>query len=361
MARDGSGKPPSGAGRTKPRLPRNLYWRGDVIWARIKVSGVDHRRPLRTANVGEAQKRLEAFREEISHLAYWGESRRSWKDAVVHYVEDIMPDAVRASTATRYLTSLRMVDSELGELYLDEITNKRIGALVRARKRQGATNATVRRDLTAISRVLSAASAQGWVEANVAKAWERDTIPERRDPIGRVTDEDVARFLAKAPPVFGRVVLLLLQTGMRQGEALSLRRSQVDHQNSEIHLPRTKSRPRVIQVSDAAMGTIKGTPASLATDHVFVAATGGPYRNFPSRFRQIAITAGTRFRCHDLRHEFAIRELENGRDIYDLSRHLGHSSVKVTEIYLDYVNEAGAQMRAQRRRFGAKGDAGEEA
>ncbi len=42
----------------------------------------------------------------------------------------------------------------------------------------------------------------------------------------------------------------------------------------------------------------------------------------------------TRFRIHDLRHAFAIRWLKAGGDIYRLSRHLGHTSVKTTEIYL---------------------------
>ncbi|MCR9071398.1 MAG: site-specific integrase, partial [Alphaproteobacteria bacterium] len=74
-----------------------------------------------------------------------------------------------------------------------------------------------------------------------------------------------------------------------------------------------------------------------------------------SRFREIGQRAGTSFRCHDLRHEFAIRELESGRDIYDLSRHLGHSSVKTTELYLDYVDRSGAQTRAQKRRFSREG------
>jgi len=43
------------------------------------------------------------------------------------------------------------------------------------------------------------------------------------------------------------------------------------------------------------------------------------------------------FRYHDLRQKFAIDYLKAGGDIYRLSRILGHSSVKTTEIYLGYV------------------------
>lgn len=43
-----------------------------------------------------------------------------------------------------------------------------------------------------------------------------------------------------------------------------------------------------------------------------------------------------RFRVHGLRHGFAIRALKAGWNIYALSRHLGHSSVKTTARYLAY-------------------------
>ena len=56
------------------------------------------------------------------------------------------------------------------------------------------------------------------------------------------------------------------------------------------------------------------------------------------------------FRLHDLRHAYAIAEIRTGRDIYDLSRHMGHSSVKVTEGYLAYRStgpSTGSPMRKQ--------------
>jgi integrase len=57
------------------------------------------------------------------------------------------------------------------------------------------------------------------------------------------------------------------------------------------------------------------------------------------------------FHAHDLRHGYAIRELKRGRDIYDLSRHLGHASVKTTEVYLRWVNQEPAQKPAHVQRF----------
>ncbi|GBR19702.1 tyrosine-type recombinase/integrase [Komagataeibacter nataicola] len=55
--------------------------------------------------------------------------------------------------------------------------------------------------------------------------------------------------------------------------------------------------------------------------------TGRPFANFSSNHIQIM----RRFKVHGLRHAFAVRWLKEGGNIYRLSRHLGHSSVKVTE------------------------------
>jgi integrase/recombinase XerD len=72
------------------------------------------------------------------------------------------------------------------------------------------------------------------------------------------------------------------------------------------------------------------------------------YRNVASNFADYtkraearAAKGGTpyrRFRFHDLRHLFAVDYLRSGHGgVYDLQRVLGHTSIKTTEVYLDYL------------------------
>ena len=65
-----------------------------------------------------------------------------------------------------------------------------------------------------------------------------------------------------------------------------------------------------------------------------------------------------RFRFHDLRHLHAVEYLKAGGSLYDLSKRLGHTSVKTTEIYLDFLTaEEEARTKAGRAEDRHKGPA----
>jgi integrase/recombinase XerD len=132
----------------------------------------------------------------------------------------------------------------------------------------------------------------------------------------------------------------------------------VDRASRQIRLIRTKTnRPRTLdwQTPGGDAGPVLSMPRESGP--LFVAATGAPYRNFASNVNQIsrrlsAVDSEFRaFRVHDLRHRFAIRWLRNGGDIYHLSLHLGHTSIRTTEGYLGHLSareQATAQGMARR-------------
>lgn len=259
----------------------------------------------------------------------------AWKDAVVRFCADVLPGAVAPGTAKRYRVSLRQVDPVLGDLHLDAIDR---AAIARVAHRASASNATRRRDLTAVAAVLRACVAWGWLDDNAARRYDRSPIRERRAPIEPPTDADVARLVARCPRAFAAIVRLLALIGMRQEEAVGLEWPQIDLARREIALLKTKTnRPRVVPLSAAASAQISAQPKHLTGRYVFWHGDGRRYRNFASRFASLAKAAGVEFRCHDLRHKFAIDWLKAGGDIYRLARILGHASVKTTEIYLGHV------------------------
>lgn len=347
--------PAAGGGQ----LAGNLYRRGKTWWARIQSAGREHRRSLRTAIRSEALERLRAFRSELSHARFYGEPRHRLREAAVKWGEEVLP-GLSPSTATRYGVSLRQIEAILGDMPVEQIDRK---AVAKVAGRQGATNATRRRDLTALSSVLRAALNWGWIESNPARAFDRAMLPERRDAIRIPEGQDIARVVDRCPPGLGRLVRFLETTGCREEEAAGLEHPQLDLRRGTATFLRTKTmRPRTILLRSSAFpdgpGTGVGTPRKLRSSYVFWHGEGERYRNVASRLAAIIGKLAEkgkikRFRVHDLRHRFAVLWLRNGGDIYALSRHLGHSSVKTTEIYLGYVpGGVPAQESAQWRRSG---------
>lgn len=324
----------------------NLYLRGGIWWGRVQVAKKERRRSLRTSSKPEARKRFKDWKDSLDHALFYGRDRLTWQDAVLRYCEEVMPSAIKPSTAKRYLVSFRQVRGRLDGKHIDMIGRKDIADLIGYRKRV-ATNATVIRDLTAVSRVFASAIGWGVCEHNPALEYDRSLVRERRDPIALPTAEEVQK-AATAPSTFGRLIAFASQTGMRQGEILGLTWRQIELNRGVITLDRTKTdSPRAIPLQGPmlaeAVGTLNGTARHPTSPLVFYHGEGQPYRNFAAQFRAWRRRQDVAFRFHDLRHYFAVMYLRGGGYIYDLQGILGHASIKTTEGYLRYLTPAEKQ------------------
>ncbi len=313
--------------------PKNLYKRGSVWWARVQVAKRDVRRSLQTSSRSEALKRLKAVLEDAQHIRFYGEARQRWHNAVLEWNKDAR-ESLSANSLKRYLVSLKQVADIIGDVYVDEIDTRTISRIAR---RSGVSNATRKRDLTAVSGVLRWCAAHGWREDNPARTWDRSVVRERRDPIVLPDPGDIDQVVAIAPGNFAALIRFAQYTGLRQEEAASLTRPQI--RAGAIQLTVTKTiRPRAVTLDERAAGTLMGTLPYAGSAFVFWHGAGDRYRNVSSRFRVFVKRAGVRpFRFHDLRHWYAVDYLRRGGSIYTLQQLLGHKSIKTTEIYLGYV------------------------
>jgi len=314
--------------------------RHGVYYGRVEVGGREIRRSLRTTNRAKAQQRLKKIEEDIEHAQFYGEERHTWKAAVGRWAMEAQ-GAISPGTFKRYTVSLGQVEHTLGEKYLDEIDCK---AVAQIGGRKDVTNATKRRDLTAVSSVLRYCVNWGWLEANVVSAYDRSVIKERLDPIVLPHAEDIDAVVSLCPGNFAKMVRLAQYTGMREEEIGSLERRQVRLTDQAIDLWKTKTnRPRTVDLDPRAVGTLSGTPRQLRKPWIFWHHEGQRYENISSRFAAItarAIEKGfteTRFRFHDLRHWYAVDYLRRRGNIYDLQKQLGHDSITTTEGYLRHL------------------------
>lgn len=339
-------------------MPPNLYKREGVWYARVKVHGKDQRRSLRTGSKPEALIRLRKILNDVDHARRTGEELHPWKTVLVEWTAS-MKAAVKPSVLSRYLTSLNNVRDVVEDLNVEDINTKTIAEIVRTRRGAGATNATIKRDLTAVSSMLIYSCAQGWLEENVAKAYDRSVIRERRHVIVLPDPADIDAYVAFAPKMFGRLVRLAQYTGMRQGEIETLEWTQV--RKDVIDLWKTKTdRPRAVPIDPRARGTLDGTEKHSTEPWVFHHHGGQPYVGTKSQYRDLmsrAIKAEKVkrwFRFHDLRHWYAVDYLRGGGNIYDLQQNLGHASITTTERYLAFLTPE----EARRAKFGVAAQMG---
>ena len=230
------------------------------------------------------------------------------------------------------------------ELRLSEVDGRLVADIIRDREAAGVTNATIKRDLVALSSVVNYAIDQGWTESNPVLA-RMKRVKERRDPIALPRAEDIALVISRAPGMVKAMIEVAIATGAREAELLAARREDIDHQRRQLTLLGKRSKRRSIDLDPfGGYELIRALPSNMTTPLLFWHSAGESYKNFASQFSAIVDRAAQwakengvefrPFRFHDLRHLHAINWLKSGRSIYELKHRLAHASIKTTEHYL---------------------------
>lgn len=327
---------------SKPKAPSGCYWRGPTIWSRLKVKGREYRWSLRTNDPKVARVRRRADRERYIAEVHYGDSRRSFEDVAEKWIEQIVRQ-ISKKTVIRYACSLSQLAPFLDGKMLDQIDGALVGEIIARRGAEQVSNATIRRDLVALSSVMNFAVVNGWCDVNPVLARMR-LVKERRDPITLPEPAAIERMIAVAPGMLAGLIRAAWLTGCRQDELVSVRRDKLDHPRRQLTVRGKGNKIRVIDLEPfGGYDVLRDLPVMIGRPWLFWTEGGVPFRNVSSKFQ--AITRRLRrsdpefvpFRFHDLRHRHAVDWLKSGRSIYDLQQRLGHASIKTTEIYLAYL------------------------
>ena len=320
----------------------NLYLRGDTWFLRAEIAGHKYRESLHTSNVKEARRLRDARLKVIEAQARHGAV--DWSKAVVEWAEHAQGQ-IAPATMARYLQSLSLCEPYLIPHMVGAIDGAIIRGLVTARRKVVGI-ATVRRDLTAISQVLAYAQSVGWREGNPALDAIR-LLRERRDPIVLPDEDSIQSVLAKCSPALRDLAIAARLTGARQAELTALKWSQFNETAGTLEIIKGKgNRRRVITLSPVAREHFANLERKGES---ILPSSEGAWRSVPPYFAKAVKRAAPRvpFRFHDLRHLYAVETLRDGTSIYRVSQHLGHTSVKTTEIYLAHLTPEEADRARQ--------------
>lgn len=222
-------------------------------------------------------------------------------------------------------------DKDVRSIDQDSITQ-----LIAAFREQGNSAATINRKLSALNTALKLGQRWGLVPS-------LPYVPRYKESEGRLRvltrDEENLLFVHLfQSPKERDCLVLMLDTGIRLGEALGLRVRDIDAVQRTISLWETKSgRPRVVPVGTFrkdAWGVLVAARLVPGGDLVFPVLDKGRIRRAWNKAKcAMGLQDDAEFTPHCLRHTCGTRLWELTGDIYRVKEWLGHSVISTTERY----------------------------
>ena len=318
------------------RQPGSRYW-----WGRIYRNGRRLRRSLKTTSRAQAEKRLREWQEELDAVIWGEQPARTYDEAMLHFLESHVPN-LKPASGRRYETSARHLSRHLSGLLLNKVTSGALSGFEGARRAEGASPPTIRRDLACLSSMFETAIADwdlgitnpvgGYLKKRARRGLKES--PPRRRYLGH---EEEQRLLAACDGSLGAMVAFAIDSGLRLEEQMSLTWPQIDLAAREITLAAQDTKTaigRQIPILPRSLTILRRLPRHIRSHYVFhKAGSGARYLNRRKAFETAIRRAGIKpLSWHDLRRTCGCRLLQDhGLSLHQVAKWLGHRSVTQTE------------------------------
>lgn len=135
-------------------------------------------------------------------------------------------------------------------------------------------------------------------------------------------------------------IRLLLFSGCRLSEILTLRWEYADLDGCRLHLPDSKTGAKVVHLNAAAIDLLNQLPRDPSGWVLVGVKPGGHLVNLQKPWRRIRQRAGLDdLRLHDLRHSFASVAAGLGEGLHMIGKLLGHSQPQTTHRYAHLADD----------------------
>jgi integrase len=323
-----------------------IFKRGSTWWigfkARVNQNGISKPKWIYQKSAGTGNRELAKKIERKIALAIvegkWFENNPGenilFKDVWEKYLNE---EAKLTSTGnySRAKECSKNFIPDIGELTLTQITPAVLSSYKAKRLNAGLKPSTVVKELQYIRRVFSLCKKE-WLFVKQSP-FEFFKMPKVNDQRVKFLEPGQFEILLRVCPEWLKPIITLAKyTGMRKGNVLNLKWSEVDLHSRVINLDRTKNGERLsIPLSDTPYRVLQSIVEYIKCPYVFH-DNGEPYTSNRVRlaFERARERVGmSDFRFHDLRHEFASQLVKSGVDIYRVQRLLGHKDSRMTQRY----------------------------
>ena len=256
--------------------------------------------------------------------------------------------ATRADSTARLYENLlvRLVVPKLGSLKVPDVTHGDIARLHSSLKK---TPFQANRVVAVLSKMFSWAGKQdfGFEIDNPCVGIDKNPEPARERFLSDIELVRLGTTLAEAEAgddesVYAiAAIRLLLFTGTRLNEILTLKQEFVDIERSVLRLPRTKTGPRTIFLPAPAKEVLANLPSVQGNPYVIVGHKEGRHLvNLNKVWRRIRDKAKLPdVRIHDLRHSFASTAAGGGLSLPVIGALLGHTQAQTIQRYAHLADD----------------------
>jgi integrase len=315
-----------------------VYLRGKSFYLDFYYEGKRYTEKVGPVSESVAKEKLTIKRAEVI--------RGEWKPKTVkisfekfkeQYLEYSLANK-KPRTSLRDITSLKPLQEFFGGKFISEISPFLIEKYKQKRKEDGVSPRTVNIEIACLRHMFNMAMKWGKAQKNPVHEVKLFKEPEGKDRILSPEEEarliEVVRSSRKAKHL-EPVIITALQTGMRKGEVLGLKWSNIDFPNRLITIEGTKSGyVRKIPMNMKLTETLDHGRRKNNGDYIFVDRRGSPYKSFRTAWEHALEKAGIEnLTFHSLRHTFGSRLGMAGVDIKTIQELMGHRDIKMTMRY----------------------------
>jgi integrase len=329
-----------------------MHKRSNGIWHTcIRHNGKRIQKSLETSD-RKLAKAIEAkVRTEIVEGSYFKKtigSKKTFRDMMDKFMKEHAPK-VTGSMQNSYASSLNHLIPFFGDMNLLSMSRKEISKYKVLRLDECAKPATINRELAMLSKAFTLALEDWeWINGNDKPFSKISYERENNERARWLTEDEEKRLLESSPEWLCEIIVFALNTGLRQGELLSLEWNRVNLFHKTILIEKTKnSKPKTVPLNQIAMDVIlrksEEKVRRIKNDFVFVSSHGTKIdrhnlrRAFNSAVRKAEIVD---FKFHDLRHSFCTKLAQRGVDIYKIAKLAGHEDIRMTQRYSHHCPES---------------------
>lgn len=266
------------------------------------------------------------------------------------YIKDILPIFMnnkklfaREATVRFYKSHLyRFAEYlEIKKVYTLRAINKQVlDDYVYYQKGKGNKNAYINKVLKALFNLIDFAEENEYISP---MCFRYKRLPEEPAKIDIISDEDMKKIMRYLPGLSLNcqvMFLLLLSTGIRSNELVQIKIENIDFINRKIYLDKTKTKPRYTPLTDELLPLVKRLCDQSKSIWLFPKRDdkSNHIGTYSIRFLLDRIKKALNISvlsAHKLRHFYATYLLKSGVDIKTVSKLLGHTTIAMTERYLD--------------------------